>query len=229
MPLLRLVLTLVLAAAGPGSTWALDQDLTDLQRAAEAYVRSQTINLPGQVEVAAAPLDPRTRLGRCESLQPFLAPGAKLWGTANVGLRCLKPESWTVYVPVTVKVTGDVVVTAVPVRRGQVLGPEDVRLERTDLTQLPADVITDPQRAVGKSANVAFPAGFTLREDMLRAPLAVISGQRVRILFAGDGFTVSSEGRALGNASIGEPIQVRAASGKVMSGIVQEAGVVEMR
>jgi flagellar basal body P-ring formation protein FlgA len=229
MPLLRLVLTLALAAAGPGSTWALDQDLTDLQHAAEAYVRTQVINLPGQVDVSAAPLDPRTRLGRCESLQPFLAPGAKLWGTANVGLRCLKPESWTVYVPVTVKVTGDVVVTAVPVRRGQVLGPEDVRLERAELTQLPTDVITDPQRAVGKSANVAFPAGFTLREDMLRAPLAVISGQRVRILFAGDGFTVSSEGKALGNASIGEPIQVRAASGKVMSGVVQEAGVVEVR
>ena len=87
----------------------------------------------------------------------------------------------------TVKVTGDVVVTALPVRRGQVLGPEDVRLERADLTQLPSDVLTDPQRAVGKSANVAFPAGFTLREDMLRAPFAVTAGQRVRILFQGDG------------------------------------------
>ena len=112
MPLLRLVLTLVLATAGPGSAWALDQDLGELQRAAEAYARSQTGNLPGQVDVTAAPLDPRTRLGRCESLQPFLPPGAKLWGTANVGLRCLKPENWTVYIPVTVKVTGDVVVTA---------------------------------------------------------------------------------------------------------------------
>jgi flagella basal body P-ring formation protein FlgA len=229
MPLLRLILTLVLAAAGPRSTWALDQDLVELQRAAEAYARSQTVNLPGQVDVAAAPLDPRTRLGRCESLQPFLAPGAKLWGTANVGLRCLKPESWTVYISVTVKVTGEVVVTAAPVRRGQVLSPEDVRLERTDLTQLPVDVITELQRAVGKSANAAFPAGFTLREDMLRAPLAVTAGQRVRILFQGEGFTVSSEGRALGNASVGEPVQVRAASGKLMSGVVQEAGVVLVR
>jgi flagella basal body P-ring formation protein FlgA len=229
MPLLRLVLTLVLAAAGPASTWALDQDLAELQRAAEAYARSQTVNLPGEVAVAAAPVDPRTRLGRCESLQPFLAPGAKLWGTANVGLRCLKPESWTVYIPVTVKVTGDVVVTAGPVRRGQVLGPVDVRLERADLTQLPADVLTEPQMAVGKSANVALPAGFTLREDMLRAPLAVTAGQRVRILFQGEGFSVSSEGRALGNASIGKPVQVRAASGKVMSGVVQEAGVVQVR
>ncbi len=220
---------LVLAAAGPRSARALDQDLAELQRAAEAYARSQTVTVPGQVDVSAAPLDPRTRLGRCESLQPFLAPGTKLRGTANVGLRCLKPESWTLYVAVTVKVTGDVVVTAGPVRRGQVLAPADVRLERADLTQLAADVITERERTVGRSATAAFPAGFTLREDMLRAPLAVAAGQRVRILFQGKGFTVSSEGRALGNASIGEPVQVRAASGKLMSGIVQEAGVVLVR
>ncbi len=171
MPLLRLVLTLVLATAWAGSAWALDQDLGELQRAAEVYARGQTGNLPGQVDVAAAPLDPRTRLGRCESLQPFLPPGAKLWGTANVGLRCLKPENWTVYIPVTVKVTGDVVVTALPVRRGQVLGPEDVRLERADLTQLPTDVLTDPQRAVGRSANVAFPAGLHLAGGHAADPL----------------------------------------------------------
>jgi len=229
MPLLRLILSIVLAAAGTPAAWAADQDLGELQRAAEVYARGQTVNLPGQVDIAAAPIDPRTRLGRCESLQPFLPPGAKLWGTANVGLRCLKPENWTVFIPVTVKVTGDVVVTALPVRRGQVLGPEDVRLERADLTQLPADVLTDLQRAVGKSANVAFPAGLTLREDMLRAPFAVTAGQRVRILFQGEGFSVSSEGRALSSASVGEPIQVRAASGKLLSGVVQDGGVVLVR
>jgi flagella basal body P-ring formation protein FlgA len=226
MLLLRVALTLALGAAAPGPAWALDQDLSELQRAAAAYARSQTADLPGQVDVTAAALDPRTRLGRCESVQPFLVPGAKLWGSASVGLRCLRPERWTVYVAVTVKVTGDVVVTAVPVRRGEVLEPGDVRLERVDLTQLPADVVTDPQQAVGKSVQVALPAGLTLRGDMLRSPPAVTAGQRVRIQFQGEGFTVSSEGKALGTAGIGEPVQVRTASGRVLSGFAQEPGVV---
>src|SRR5262245_38367833 len=112
MPLLRLVLSLALTACAGSAGWAADQDLGELRRAAEVYARGQTAGLPGQVDIVAAPIDPRTRLGRCESLQPFLPPGAKLWGAANVGLRCLKPENWTVYVPVTVKVTGEVVVTA---------------------------------------------------------------------------------------------------------------------
>jgi flagella basal body P-ring formation protein FlgA len=144
-------------------------------------------------------------------------------------VRCLKPESWTVYVPVAVKVTGEVVVTSRPVRRGQVLGSGDVRLDSAELTQMPRDVLTELAQAVGKSTNAAFPAGFALREDMLRAPLAVTAGQRVVITFEGEGFSVTSEGKSLGNASIGEAVQVRSASGKLLSGVVQEPGVVQVR
>jgi len=229
MLFVRLAATFLLAAVAPPSAWAQEQDLGELQRTAEAYARSQTSNLPGQVQVAAAALDPRTRLARCDSLQPFLAPGTKLWGSSNVGLRCLKPERWTVYVPVVIKVTADIVVTTRPVRRGQVLGPDDVRLEGAELTQLPGDVLTGLNQAVGKSTNAAFPAGFTLREDMLRAPLAVTAGQQVVIIFQGDGFTVRSEGKSLGNAAIGESVQVRSASGKLLSGVVQEPGMVRVR
>ena len=60
------------------------------------------------------------------------------------------------------------------------------------------------------------------------APLPARAAEQ-GILFQGEGFTVSSEGRALGNASIGDPVQVRAASGKLLSGVVQEAGVVVVR
>jgi flagella basal body P-ring formation protein FlgA len=225
----RLTLAVLLAAASMRLAWSQEQDLGELQRAAEAYARSQTADLPGRVEITVAALDPRIRLARCESLQPFLAPGARLWGSSNVGMRCLKPESWTVYVPVAVKVTGEVVVTARPVRRGQVLEHDDIRLESAELTQMPRDVLTELAQAVGKSPNAAFPAGFALRVDMLRAPLAVTAGQRVVIRFQGEGFSVTSEGKSLGNASVGEAVQVRSASGKLLSGVVQEPGVVQVR
>jgi flagella basal body P-ring formation protein FlgA len=229
MPCVRFTLTFLLAAAAWQPAWSQDQDLRELQRAAEAYARSQAADLPGRVEISAGPLDPRTRLARCDSLQPFLAPGARLWGNGNVGIRCLKPETWTVYVPVVVKVTGEIVVTARAVRRGQTLAADDVRLESADLTQMPRDVLTELAQALGKSTNAAFPAGFVLREDMLRAPFAVTAGQRVVIVFQGAGFSVTSEGKSLGNASVGEAVQVRSASGKLLSGVVQEPGVVQVR
>lgn len=229
MPRPPLTLAVLLAAASVRMAWSQEHDLGELQRAAEVYARSQTAHLPGRVEISVAPLDPRTRLARCENVQPFLAPGTKLWGGSKIGLRCLEPGSWTLYVPVQVKVTGEVVVTARPVRRGQLLGYDDIRLASAELTRMPRDVLTELAQAIGKSANAALPSGFALREDMLRAPLAVTAGQRVVILFQGDGFQVSSEGKSLGNASVGEAVQVRSASGKLLSGVVQEPGVVQVR
>jgi flagella basal body P-ring formation protein FlgA len=228
MTLLRLAPLLTLAAALPGTAAVQGQDLAQVQRAAEAFARSQVATLPGQVEVTVGALDADTRLSRCESMQPFLAPGVTL-GSGTVGVRCVKPGDWTVYVPVAVKVMADVVVTRRPVDSSATLSAEDLRLQRADLMQLPPDVLTQPERAIGKATTIALPAGFALREEMLRAPLAVAAGQRVRIVFQEDGFTVSSEGRALGDASIGEPVQVRAASGQVLSGMVQQPGVVRVR
>jgi flagellar basal body P-ring formation protein FlgA len=214
------------APAGAQPQW---QDLPELERAAESYARAHVQQQPGRIEVSAGALDPRTRLPRCEQLQAFLPPNARLWGTSNVGLRCVQPSAWSMFVPVTVRVHAEVVVTSRPVGRGQALGDADLALRTLDLTQQPLGLITNTRAAAGKVSVAALPAGAALRPDMLRAPVAVFQGQNVKLLFQGDGFRVSSEGRSLSNASIGEPAQVRTASGKVVKGTVQAPGVVEVR
>jgi flagella basal body P-ring formation protein FlgA len=205
------------------------QDVGELERAAESYARAHVQQQPGRIEVRAGPLDPRTRLPRCEQLQAFLPPNARLWGASNVGLRCVQPSAWSVFVPVTVRIHAEVVVTSRPVGRGQVIAEADLARRTLDLTQQPLGLIADAQAAVGRVSVAALPAGATLRPDMLRAPFAVAQGQSVKLLFLGEGFRVSSEGRSLSNASIGQPAQVRTASGKVVKGTVQAPGVVEVR
>jgi flagella basal body P-ring formation protein FlgA len=147
----------------------------------------------------------------------------------NIGVRCLQPEPWTVHLPTTVKVFADVVVLSRPVARNHPLDAADVRLQNLDLTQQPAGIVTDPASVLGRLTSVALPAGHVLKLDQLRAPAAITYGQTVRIVFRGEGFRVSSEGRALGNAATGEQVQVRAASGKVLRATVQGPGVVEVR
>jgi flagella basal body P-ring formation protein FlgA len=224
-----LVLLLLLGAAVPTAAQPQWQDLRELERAAESYARTQVPRQPGRVEIAASPLDPRTRLPRCEKLQAFLPPNARLWGNSNIGLRCVEPSAWSVYVPVSVRVFASTVVTARPVGRHQVLSAADLSVRTLDLTQQPLGLITDAQAAVGRMTLAALPAGASLRPDMLRAPFAVAQGQQVRVLFQGEGFRVSSEGRALSSAAVGEAAQVRTASGKVVKGTVQAPGVVEVR
>ena len=90
-------------------------------------------------------------------------------------------------------------------------------------------VLTAAAEAVGRSSVAALPAGAVLRPDMLRAPHAVLQGQEVRLIFHGQGFQVGSAGRSLSDAAVGQPARVRTASGKVVTGIVQGPGVVEVK
>jgi flagella basal body P-ring formation protein FlgA len=56
----------------------------------------------------------------------------------------------------------------------------------------------------------------------------VQQGQSVRVVSSGPGFRVSTEARALNNASEGQIAQARTASGQVVSGIAKAGGVVEV-
>jgi flagella basal body P-ring formation protein FlgA len=205
------------------------QDLAAVSRAVDAFVRAQTNGLPGRLEISAPAIDPRLTLTRCDSLEAFLPTGARLWGNSTVGVRCQAPDKWSLFVPVQVRVWTDVVVATRSVPRGQVLKVDDVMLQSLDLTQLPRGVLTDVHSVQGKAAVGRIAGGMPVRSDMLRGVAVVFQGQSVRVIFVGDGLRVSSEGRALGNAGQGEPVQVRSASGKLIRGIVQGPGIVEVR
>jgi flagella basal body P-ring formation protein FlgA len=230
----RLPIRLLLAwAAGLACTtvpaFAQNQDLEAVRHAAEVFARSQTESLSGEVIIEAGPLDPRLQLAPCQSLQAYLPAGARLWGRSNVGVRCQRPENWSVMVPVTVQVMVDALFAARALPRGEPVSDQDIITQRVDLTQLPAGVLTERSQAVGRVPNVSLAAGLPLRADALRGAFVVTRGQTVRILFFSEGFTVSSEGQALGNAAVGDYVQVRAASGKVVKGRASSAGVVEVK
>ncbi|HTT37871.1 MAG TPA: flagellar basal body P-ring formation chaperone FlgA [Burkholderiales bacterium] len=223
--LFGIALGLTLSASAPAES----QDPDAIRGAVLSFVQAQTREAPGRVEVGRLDVDPHLRLQGCTELEAFLPTGAKLWGNSTVGVRCLRPEKWSIFVPVQVRVWADVVVTARALSRGQTLESTDVGLRQLDLTQLPPGVLTDPQRAVGRVLNTALSGGTPLRAGQLREVPVVLQGQLVRVVFAGEGFRVSTEARALSNAGVGEPVQVRTSSGKLLKGTVLEPGVVEVR
>jgi flagella basal body P-ring formation protein FlgA len=98
-----------------------------------------------------------------------------------------------------------------------------------DLTLLPQAVVTDPSQAIGAVALVRVPAGLPLRQDMLRSASSVTIGQTVRVVAQGPGFSISSEGSAMNNASPGQQVRVKTAGGQIISGIVKEGGTVEIQ
>jgi flagellar basal body P-ring formation protein FlgA len=199
-----------------------------IQKAIEAFLKRETLGLPGEVGYSIGPVDPRTRLPSCPALETFLAPGARLWGKSSVGVRCAAPNPWTIYVSVDVRVTASYFVAARPLAQGQTLRDDDLIARQGDLGQLPAGIVTDPRTAVGKTIANSIGAGQPLRQDMLRAQMVVQQGQSVKLVSQGPGFKVSSEGRAINNALEGQIAQVRSASGQVISGVARAGGVIEV-
>ncbi len=200
-----------------------------IRTAVDAFVRAQTESLPGHVEIKSGLVDPQLKFTQCDHLEVSLPPGGKLWGNGTVAVRCEQPEKWSLYVPVQVHVWADVVMSARALPRGETITSNDLAMQRLDLTQLQRGVFTDLQQVIGKVTKTAVSGGTPLRGDLLRAAAVVLQGQQVRVVFAGNGFHVSSEGRALGNAGVGESVQVRTASGKLLKGIVSGPGVVQVQ
>lgn len=204
------------------------QDQETLRQSVEHFLHTQSAGLPGEVTIKVGRLDSRLNLASCAALQPFLPAGSRVWGKTTVGVRCTEPVTWTVYVPATVQVMADYVATAIPLAQGRNIASADVAMLRGDLATLPSGIITDPAQAIGRTVSISLPPGVPLRQDALRNQQSVQQGQTIRLVSTGHGFQVSTEGRALNNASEGQVVQARTAAGQVISGIARAGGILEV-
>ncbi len=219
---------LVIAAAGQVRAAQPVQNHAAIKAAVDEYLRVQTGGLPGQIELIVGAVDPRLALPTCAALDVFTPPGARLWGRSNVGVRCASPAAWTIYVPVTVRVTGTYLVATRNLTQGHTIGVNDYTAITGDLTQMPSGVAQDPEQVLGRSVTGPLAAGQAVRTDLLRAPTVIQQGQSVKLVARGKGFEVTSEGKALSQGLLGQVVQVRSPSGQTISGIARSGGLVEI-
>ncbi|MEP7205994.1 MAG: flagellar basal body P-ring formation chaperone FlgA [Casimicrobiaceae bacterium] len=186
--------------------------------------------LPGgaEVEIAVGDPDPRLQLAPCRAYEPFVPAGARLWGRTSLGVRCTDGANWTIYLPTQIKVFAPALVAARPLVRGQSVLPDDVRLDRVELTAHPAGVLGAGDALEGRTVTRALAAGEPLRRDLLRAPNVLQAGDLVRVQAGGAGYAITTEGKALAAAVDGQSTQI-AVGGKVLHGVARAGKVVEIK
>lgn len=204
------------------------QDLSQLSAKVVEFLQTQTVGYPGKVTVQAGAIDPNLKLAQCQDAQVFLPTGSRAWGKTSVGIRCSTPSAWTIYAQATVNVVAQYLVAAVPLAQGRVVTADDLLFQSGDLTQLPAGIFTDLAQAQGRIVNISMTAGTVLRQEMLKVSPVVQQGQTVMVTSSGKGFRVSAEGKAMTKANEGQVVQVKVASGQVVSGIARQGGQVEV-
>lgn len=224
------MLVLMVAPCSAAVTQAAQpkQDLTVLRQKAEAFLTAQSQGYPGEVKISVGAIDQNLRLAQCGAPDVFLPAGSRAWGKTSVGVRCSAPAAWTIYIQANVSVMGQYLIAAAPLAQGHVVGNDDVVPAIGDLTRLPPGIFTDAAQAVGRSVSMSLMAGAVLRQELLKTPLAIQRGQAVQITSVGKGFRISAEGKAMGAAGEGEIVQVKVASGELISGVARAGGKVEV-
>lgn len=221
---LLLLYSMLAGSAYAGAAANAIQDHAQIKAVAADFVKQQTALLPGKVSAQISTVDTRIALPACGKLEAFLPAGSQFIGKTSVGVRCLEENGWSIFVPVQVKISLPLLVSTHPLAAGHTLQDSDIATQTSEIGQ--SGGLSDPALALGKVLRFGIGAGQVLREDMLRLPYSVAQGQVVQLAAQGSGFSIRSEGVALSNAGVGQTVQVRVGSGRVISGIAGSSGVV---
>ncbi|CAJ0785838.1 hypothetical protein LMG7141_01698 [Ralstonia condita] len=182
-----------------------------------------------RASVEVGPVDPRIANQPCDQIDLMLPAANRLRGRIQVGVRCRSPHAWAAWVPATIQITGTYYVASHQLSPGKTLDMGDLEARTGDLSMLPPSVVQQPADVVGRVLVTSVAANQPLRAESLRLPIAVQAGQTVKLVAEGGGFQVTSDGRALNQAAVGQVAQVRTANGNVVSGIAQSVGVVAIQ
>ncbi|MEQ8207863.1 MAG: flagellar basal body P-ring formation chaperone FlgA [Woeseia sp.] len=202
------------------------QALVDIEQAAEAFLAARTTG----GTASAVALDQRLRLANCEQpLQAFLRDGAKIRQRTIVGVRCLGPQPWKVYVPVNIVVTETVLVLTSNLPRGHTLSASDLKREKRDVSRLPGGYLASIEEAVGHRLKQSLRAGNIVTPATVQAELLIRRGQTVTLNAATDAINIRMTGKALMDGALNQRIRVEnTSSGRVVEGLVRSAERVEV-
>jgi flagella basal body P-ring formation protein FlgA len=210
-----------------GSDW---QPVAEITATAEAFLRASVGQGDERVVPKAGHLDPRLQLPRCDvPLAPYTQPGSKRTGRLIVGVRCSGEKPWNVYVPVTVAVMEDVVITAHSLPREHVLTQDDLQVVRRDVARLVGGYTSDPADIVGQRLKRGVTQGMVLTSSHLRPVVMIERGQTVTLTVRGGSLNISMAGKALTDGVANQRIRVEnLASGRVVEGLVRSPELVEI-
>lgn len=202
---------------------AQSADGAGLQAEVETLLKqqaSQSSNKsPWRIEVTLGQLDPRLKLAPCDKVQAYMPNGMQMWGKTRVGLRCERGAvRWNVFWPVTVKVWGQALVAAVPLRPGAPVSESDLRMAEVDLAEKSSPAVVRVADVVGRTVLRGIEPGQSVRQDDLKTRRWFVAGDPVRLTLRGEGFQIAAEGTALTPGDEGQCARIRTDNGRVLCG-----------
>lgn len=127
------------------------------------------------------------------------------------------------------EVLGQVVTAAGPIKSGDILGEDDVTLTEMPLGKLPGGALSRVEEATGKKARHNIGKGAVLTRGTMDMQPDVKNNDILTVQLSGDGFTITTRGKALQKGFKGETIKVLVLSSKkILEGVITDSQTVEV-
>jgi len=189
---------------------------------------AQGVGVAARIEVTLGELNPRLQLAPCQRVEPFLPAGARLWGRSQIGLRCVQGATWSVQMPVTVRVFGPALVAARSLAANTPIAESDFTEAEVEWTREAQGVATTADQLDNRVLTKPLAVGQPVPLAALRAPQVIAAGDPVKLLGQGRGFAITAQAVALAAAQDGQPVRVRTESGRVLTGTARAGRRVEV-
>jgi len=214
------------------SAIAANQGTETLRQSVTDFLQAQTKNQPNQdIEISVGRIDRRLKLTACQkSPEAFLPAGATLHGKLTVGVRCVGPKPWTVYVPAQIKIFANIITASQQLLRGTEIRADNLMSVRQEIGKLRSGYFTKPDAVIGKVLKQNIAAGHAITPKRIKSRILVHRGEKVTIVASIGALKVRGKGKALKDAAQGELVSVRnSRSKRIVQGIVTKPGTVNVQ
>jgi flagellar basal body P-ring formation protein FlgA len=204
------------------------QNMLELVSGAEQYLKMKFGNSSDSKVQIQVP-EENLNLTDCKKLDfstPSSNPGVN--GNIRISVRCFSPQPWTIYLTARVSQKKIYYVNKVRLESGHIVGEADLVAKKDFPENIPFNTVSDPQQIIGKAVITIIEAGTPMIGTGLKNEYIINSGQTVKVAIGGSGFRINAEGKAMNNAAFGQNVQVKMASGQLISGIARSGGLVEV-
>ncbi|MGR4051021.1 flagellar basal body P-ring formation chaperone FlgA [Kosakonia cowanii] len=150
----------------------------------------------------------------------------RLTGNRSVIAKCGRKQH---FIQIKVSASGRYWIAARLLKPGQTIGPSDIQPLSGELDKLPAGLLLDANKIVGRTPTRTLRPGQPLTENQLRQRWLVVANQEVEIVAPGEGFLIHAKGKALNNAALNEGVRLQTRSGRVVAATAVAEGTVSIK
>ncbi|WP_336368229.1 flagellar basal body P-ring formation chaperone FlgA [Marinobacter sp. C2H3] len=197
-------------AAGANSTpmTTAEQIQTATREFLQAFAAEQANN-GYRVTYETASVDSRLTLAPCSDALGVRFSGDPLQSRRpSLEIRCDGQRPWRMYTTPEVVIEGQALVAARAIARGEQLSADLVKTETVTVNDSHRGYVSSLDAVDGMTARRPINSGVAITPDLLDAPNAVSRGDHVMIIATNGVFSVTSRGKALADASVGEQVMV---------------------